>query len=872
MRRVRLIAAILLATIAFTDRSATQTPQRFNADLLNAFAYRNLGPFRAGSWLTDIAVPDSPLHEHLYTFYIATRNGGVWKTINNGTTFEPSFDNQDVSSIGAIAVAPSASNIVWVGTGEAYQARSSNSGNGVYKSTDAGHTWTNMGLPDSHHIAKILVHPTNPDIVYVAAMGHLWTRNEERGLFKTTDGGRTWDKVLYVNDHIGVIDLVMDRAAPDVLYAATYEMDRKPWHLEEGGPGSSIHKTTDGGRTWKKLSQGLPTGKLGRIGLDLYQRTPTLLYAIVENVNPRSSSADARPIGGEVYRTDDGGETWRKTHGLDVNVGGKAPYSFNIIRIDPGNPERILVTSDSIPNSEDGGKTWSDLNFGSERRIFRSMFGDVRNIWFDRQNPKRVIALTDGGLHISYDGGVTADHYTNLPLGEVYAIAVDMEDPYNIYAGLQDHESWKGPINGPSGRIGVEDWVTVGTGDGMYNQVDPTDSRWLYNTQEFGTPRRVDQRTHTRTIITPPTPPRERLRFNWVAPLRLSPHNPSTVYVGAQMLFRSDDRGDHWQQISPDLTTNDAATIAQNGPSIRFCTISTISESPVTAGMIWVGTDDGRVHVTRDGGKTWSDVTANIAAAGGPADLWVSRVFASNFDPGTAYVAKTGFRADDFRPFLFKTTDFGRTWTAIVNGLPNKSINVVIEDRRNGRVLLVGNDRGVYVSIDGGAQWFALKGNMPSVPVHDLVIHPRENDLVAATYGRGLWVTDIAPLREIDAAMLEKDLHLFAVEPKAPRGEGAWGNYQLYGDRYARTPNEPDALVVVYYLKDGGTSAIVTLTDRAGKALRTVPGPAKPGINRALIGLREDRSQAALTPGDYALTVTVGSRMDTRTATIRPKP
>jgi photosystem II stability/assembly factor-like uncharacterized protein len=530
------------------------------------------------------------------------------------------------------------------------------------------------------------------------------------------------------------------------------------------------------------------------------------------------------------------------------------------------------VTSDSIPNSEDGGKTWSDLNFGGSRRVFRSMFGDVRNIWFDQQNPKRVIALTDGGLHVSYDGGVAADHYTNLPLGEVYAIAVDMEDPYNIYLGLQDHESWKGPSNGPSGRIGIEDWVTVGTGDGMYNQVDPSDSRWLYNTQEFGTPRRVDQRTHTRTIITPPTPQGERLRFNWVAPLRLSPHNPSTVFVGAQMLFRSDDRGDHWQQISPDLTTNDAAKIAQNGPSIRFCTISTISESPVTAGMIWVGTDDGRVQLTRDGGKSWSDVTANIASAGGPADLWVSRVFASNFDPGTAYVSKTGFRADDFRPFLFKTTDFGRTWTRIVNGLPNRSINVVIEDPRNGRLLFVGNDRGVYVSVDGGVQWVALKGNMPNVPVHDLVIHPRDNDLVAGTYGRGLWVTDIGPLREMDTAVLESDLTLFSIEPRTPRGESAWGNYQLYGDRYARTPNEPDALAIVYYLREAGTSATITAADKTGKAVRTLGGPAKSGINRVYINVMGERGLAPLVPGDYLVTVKTGSLSEAKTATVRGKP
>ena len=869
---------MLVLVLGLAPSVTSQNQGRFTAELLNGFSYRNLGPFRAGSWLTDFAAPETPLHDHLYTFYIGTRNGGVWKTTNNGTTFEPIFDAQDVSSIGAIAVALSSSNVVWVGTGESYNARSSYSGDGVYKSTDAGRTWTHMGLRDTHHIAKIIVHPTNPDVVFVAAMGHLWTNNEERGVFKTADGGRTWSKVLYVNDHVGVIDLVLNRRDSDVLYAAAYEKDRKPWHLEEGGPGSAIYKTTDGGKTWTKLQNGLPSGKIGRIGIDIYQKGPDILYAIVENGNPRPGggeptgrgSGGVRPIGGEVYRTDDGGATWRKTHGLEVNVGGKAPYSFNILRIDPGNPERIVVTSDALPNSEDGGKTWSDLTFNN-RRMFRSMFGDVRNVWFDQQDPKRVVLLSDGGLHISYDGGFTADHYTNLPLGEMYAVAVDMEDPYNVYVGLQDHEHWKGPSNSASGRIGLEDWTTVGTGDGMYNQVDPTDSRWVYNTQEFGSPRRVDQLTHTRTLIPPLQPAGDPLRFNWVAPIRLSPHTPSTVYVAAQMLFRSTDRGDHWQQISPDLTTNDKEKIAQNGPSIRFCTISTIAESAALAGVIWVGTDDGKVQVTRDGGATWFDATAAIAAAGGPAELWVSRVFPSNFDAGTAYVSKTGFRADDFRPFLFKTTDYGRTWTRITTGLPDKPINVVVEDIKDRDLLFVGNDRGVYVSIDGGGRWTTLRANMPTVPVHDMVIHPRDNDLVVGTYGRGMWITDIGPLREMSAATLEKDLHLFDIEPKRRRGEGAWGNYELYGDRYATTPNEPDALAIVYYVRNAAANASIAVTDASGSTVRTLQGPASAGLNRAFWNMQDDRRQP-MPAGDYTVTVTVDGRSEKKTGRIETRP
>jgi hypothetical protein len=467
---IRRLLVLVVLIVSVSSLAPAQRVQEVPETFLAGVAYRNLGPFRAGAWLTDVALPDEG-RDHLYTFYIAARNGGVWKTINNGTTFEPIFDNQDVSSIGAVAVAPSNANVVWVGTGEAYQARSSNSGDGIYKSVDAGRSFTHMGLRDSHHIAKVLVHPANPDVVYVAAMGHLWTPNQERGVFKTSDGGRTWTQLLFINDRVGVIDMVMSRRQPDVLYAAAYEVDRKPWHLEEGGPGSAIYKTTDGGRTWKKL-EGLPrTGRIGRIGLDIFQKNPDILYAIVENANPRPDTG--RAIGGEVFRTDNGGTTWHKTHGDDVNVGGKAPYSFNIIRINPGNADHLVVTSDALANSEDGGRTWSDLTYGGQRRMFRRMFGDVRNVWWDPQDPKRIFLLSDGGLHISYDGGVTADHYVNLPLGEVYAVGIDMEHPYSIYAGLHDHESWKGPSNSWRGEIGLEDWETVGTGDGMYNQVDP---------------------------------------------------------------------------------------------------------------------------------------------------------------------------------------------------------------------------------------------------------------------------------------------------------------------------------------------------------------------------------------------------------------
>ncbi|HXH07857.1 MAG TPA: hypothetical protein VNI83_14830, partial [Vicinamibacterales bacterium] len=611
-RSLRWALAAAIACLAPATTSPSAESARFDESLVEAFTFRNLGPFRAGAWISDIAVPERPPRAHRHTFYVAARTGGVWKTTNNGTTFEPVFER--VSAIGAVAVAPADPDLVWVGTGDSASARSSYAGDGVYKSTDGGRTWQHMGLSDTHHIARILVHPRRSEIVYVAAMGHLFSRNAERGLFKTTDGGRTWRKVLYVDDRTGVVDVVMDPRRPDTLYAATYEKERRPWQFDPGGPGSGIHKTTDGGRTWTKLTAGLPSGTIGRIGLDIYRRNPDVLYAVIENANERPPTDEEakqdrarglepqpRAIGNAVYRTDDGGRTWRQVSPPGLEIGSKAAYSFNKIRVHPWDDRRIYVTGEALAGSEDGGRTWHGLTF-RDRKLFPRMFGDVRAIWIDPDDPDRILLGTDGGVQISYDGGRTSDYFQNLPLGEFYAVAVDMEDPYNIYGGLQDHESWKGPSNGWSGRVSLEDWVTVGTGDGMYNAVDPTDSRWVYNTMQFGGHHRYDQRRRERTRIEPQRPPgAPPLRWNWTPPIIISPHNPRILYTGAQVVFRSLDRGDRWQEISPDLTTNDAEKIALTGPSIRYCTITTLSESPVTPGVLWVGTDDGKVQVTRNG-------------------------------------------------------------------------------------------------------------------------------------------------------------------------------------------------------------------------------------------------------------------------------
>ena len=844
--RLRLICAVLAAAVAAPAAVATQVPAPTLDTVANALTFRNVGPFRTAAWITEVAVPEAPARDHLYTMYAASRSGGLWKTTNAGTTWTAVSDSVGAAAVGAVAIAPSNSSIVWMGTGANDIARSSYSGKGVFKSTDAGATWQPMGLPDSHHIARIVIHPKNPDVVYVAAIGHLFTRNAERGVFRTLDGGKTWKKVLYVNDGVGAIDLVINRKTPTVLYAAMYEKDRRPWQIIESGPESGIYRTDNGGDKWDRLGGGLPTGKIGRIGLDIYQKNPLILYALLENQNPAASapggasasqagqSTAVSPlargiIGNELYRTDDGGKTWRRVS--DVNVaGGKAPYSFNQIKINPFNDQMVVATSDSMYVTRDAGKTW-DSNF------FRGVFGDFRSIWWDPEDEQRIILGSDGGVNVSVDGGRTGDYFPNMGVGEAYTIGIDMDDPYNIYGGFQDHDSWKGPSNSPTGRITLEHWVTVGPGDGMYNVIDPTDSRWVYNTRELNQMGRMDQRTGVRTNIAPSRAAGQpRLRYNWIAPIALSPHNPQIVYAGAQVLFRSLNRGDTWEEISPDLTTNDATKIGLNVP---YCTITSISESPLRAGVIWIGTDDGKVQLTQNHGGTWADLTPALTSAGANPERWVSRVFASSHDGATAFVSKSGFRNDDFAPYLYRTTDFGKTWTPIAGNLPRAPINVVVQDRKNRNLLVVGNDIGVFFSVDAGARWTQLKANLPTVAVHDLTIHPRENDLVIGTYGRALWTGDITPLQELSAEVMDKPAYLFDVEPRARYGFSTQGmNYHLFGDKFLEVPNEPDALVVNYYSKaDSNEAARIKVSDLAGRALREMTGPSKAGLNRVLVNL-----------------------------------
>ncbi|MGD8818228.1 MAG: hypothetical protein PVJ51_13665 [Acidobacteriota bacterium] len=871
-----LLSLAVLLTIPTVTSAQAPTPL---TQVLDALEMRNIGPFRTSAWITEIAVPETPLHDHLYTIYAASRSGGLWKTVNNGITWDNVSDSIDVGAVGAVELSPSNPGQVWLGTGANDLARSSYSGKGLFKSTDGGATWSAPMLTDSHHINRIVVHPTDPDTVWVAVMGHLFSRNQERGVFRTRDGAA---------------DLVIDRDDPDTLYAAMYEKHRMPWQLVLGGPGSGIYKTTDGGTTWRRLEGGLPDGDIGRIGLD-FNQAAGVLHAVVENVNPRPAGWPARhdacsptreigtdTVGNEVYRSDDDGATWSKTHGNDVDVAGsKAPYSFNQMLTDPSDPDHIIIISDSMYESRDGGASWSC-------GFFRGVFGDFRTLWWDDQDPQRIMIGSDGGVNVSYDGGRTAKYFVNLPIGEVYAVGVDMDDPYNVYGGLQDHDSWKGPSNAPSGMITLEDWTTVGTGDGMYNQVDPTDSRWVYNTLQAGGQARFDQLTGQATRIAPPTPPGfERLIYNWTTPIMLSPHNPQIVYTGAQLLFRSLDRGDSWENMSPDLTTADPERCGLGSGYVPYCSITTISESPVTPGVIWIGTDDGKVQLSRDHGATWTDLTAILDAAGGPADRWTTRVFASPHAAGTAFVSKNGFRNDDFAPYLFVTTDYGATWRSIDEGLPEAPINVVVQDPDNENLLLVGNDLGVWASIDAGASWARLRANLPTVPVHDLTIHPRESDLVLGTYGRGIWVGDIAPLRQLSNDVLAQSFHLFDVTPRPYYGFRALGNFHLFGNAWIEVPNEPDGLEIYYWLgqaANGGAS--ITVSNIRGEQIATLEGPADAGLNFARWNMRPGSGSrrggrggfggrggggALLPPGDYRITVSVGGQEQSTVGTIRER-
>ena len=901
---VRVVARCALLAILAVPMSVARAqepaaaPRPLDDNLAKAFVYRALGPARqCGRILHVAAHPSQP-----FTFYISPGTGGLWRTTNNGTTFASLLPEESNVPVGHFAIAPSDPQVIWVGTGDPASGRIPLRGFGVMKSVDGGKTWASKGLERTRHIGRIATHPADPEIVYVAALGNHFSANPERGLYKTGDGGRSWAKVLDLGDKIGVVEVVLRPDNPDVVFAASYDKSRVPWNFDDFGPGTAIFKSTDAGKTWRKLAGGLPGGNLGRIGLAIYPKKPDVMYATIDNANERPpteeeakrAAAAAGPaqrpaqvprVGGEVYRSDDGGESWTKTNAAKEPIGGGKWYGQ--IYVDPNDDKVVYVPNTPLYRSLDGGKTWGAK---APENLAGSVHVDHHAIWIDPADSRHIILGHDGGLAVSYDFGRTWDAFDSLPLAQYYAVGVDMDEPYNIYGGLQDNGSVRIPSNGPSGAITRDDWTAVGGGDGMVNVVDPTDSRWLYNASQNGAIQRVDQKLgQSRSIRPRPPAGRPAYRFNWTAPIAVSPHNGQIVTIGAQVLVRSLDRGDTWHEISPDLTTNDPVKLKGN---IEFCTLTTFSESPLEAGLIWTGSDDGQVQVTRNGGGTWRDATAKLAAAGAPKDHYVTRVFASAHRSERAYAAKAGWHREDYRPFVFKTEDLGETWTNITADLPEGTVYAIVEDRRNPGLLFVGAESGVFATLDGGRSWRRFgTGLPPNALVHDLLIHPRDNDLVVATHGRGIFVVDIAPLQEMTGSFGSSDVHLFAVEPKIPWPVRRRKLEGSDGDRTFNGANEPAGLAIRYCLKAAATDKVVIrVTDPYGEEIAVLDGTGAAGLNTVVWDMRRaparpaaggqgqdpgqprQRFAAFVPPGDYVVVLETGGRKLSQRTRIRPLP
>mgnify|MGYP001283167270 FL=1 len=842
-------------------------------DFVNQLEWRNIGPANMGGRINDFAVVEADPN----IVFAATASAGVWRTTNNGVTWEPVFDEQPVSSIGDIAVAPSDPSIVWVGSGESNNRQSSSWGNGVYKSTDGGDSWTNVGLEDTLHIGRIVIHPTNPEVVYVAATGHLWGPNDDRGLYKTTDGGQTWTNTLFIDRDTGMTDVAMDPVSPGTLYAASYQRRRTAFGFSGGGPGSGIYKTTNGGESWRRLTDGLPDGITGRVGLDIYRSDPRIVYAVVQNAN------------GGMFRSDDRGESW--TRMSDTNP---RPMYYSQIRIDPLNDQRIWAAGARMVYSQDGGKTFVD-------DWVQTIHGDFHALWINPADSNHMLAGSDGGVHYSYDRGRTWDFVNTMALGQFYEIGYDMETPYNIYGGLQDNGSWGGPVRTLYRRgITNEDWFRVGGGDGFYTQVDPNDPTTVYVESQNGNVSRLDLETSERKSIRPePEDESERYRFDWNSPILISPHNSQTIYYGGNRLFKSTDRGDTWtttDDLSKDQDRDEmpimGVEVTDDTPSRHdgistFGQIISISESPRREGVLYVGTDDGNVQVSQDGGTSWQEVAGLIPDL--PEGTYVSRVQASYHADTRVYATMDGHRSDDYSVYVYVSEDSGDSWRSLASNIPDgHTMNVIREHPRNENLLVLGGEFGAYITINRGEEWHQIKGAVPTVPVDDIAIHSRDNDLILGTHGRSIWVLDdMTPLEKLSEEVLASDLHLFDVRDAVGyRINNHKGNT---GHKMFIAPNPPEGALIHYFLNDevdGEDAVEVTIQDGAGEVIRTFDGPGSVGLNRVNWDLRHE-PPVPLTgqggfggpppgpralPGTYGVQVTVGGRQATTSVKVSDDP
>jgi len=899
-------SVMALAAMAQTPPAAESKPQ----DVFENLKFRNLGPAVGGGRVTSVA--GIPGQANVY--YVGAAAGGVFKTVDGGVSWKPIFEKEAVASIGAVAVAPSNPSLVWVGTGEANPRNDVVTGRGVYFSPDAGATWKFMGLENAGQIAQIVIHPTNPDIVYAGVLGHVWGPNPERGVFRTTDGGKTWQKVLYLDDKTGVSDLVMDPSNPLVLFAGMWEVQRYPWMLVNGGEKSAIYKSIDGGSTWKKLTEGLPKGPVGRIGLAVAPSNNDHVYALVNAKR-----------GGGLYDSTDLGEHWRQVSS-DSRLIYRGFY-FTTLYVSPESENHLYFLAFGILESHDGGKT--------AQVIGRGVHPDHHSLWIDPKDPNRLINGNDGGVYVSADGGKNWRYLNNLPIEQFYMVAFDDARPYLLCGGLQDNNGWCGPSNSLSfrGASGAEWWTATG-GDGEYIVPAGNKSNMVYADSQNGSVQRLDATYGVSDSIRPylhgvgdMTPADLKYRFNWTSPIAVSPADPKTLFIGGNVLFKSTDAGQSWNAISPDLTRNDKSKQQSSGGPVEldlsgaetFDTILSMAISPADQKVIWVGTDDGLVQVTRDGGQSW----ANVTPKGAPEWCRLQQTEVSPFSPDTAYVAFDCHEVENNKPYVYKTHDFGKTWTSIASGLPQTDPARVVRENPNKKGMLVlGTDAGLFYSYDDGGHWTALKSNFPTAPVYDLKFHKDNHDLIVATHGRGLFVLDdITPLEEMTPQVLAQDLHLF---PAHAGVRWRMSNRRGYAMGEFVAPNPPSGVVITYYLaKDvepageedsaagragrGGSPQAgpaggpeqrgpvkIIIADSNGRPVTTLHGPGKKGINRVVWNMRyEDAKRVnvperegeremremygfgggpAAIPGVYQVAVTVKAGTQTEMAQVEPDP
>ena len=889
--KVRLLLVAMLC-------SFTAFGQQLTSEHLNGLTFRNIGPATMSGRIVDLAVVESDT----YTFYAATATGGVWKTTDNGVTFKPVFEKANTHSVGDIAVHQANPNILWVGTGERANRQSSSWGDGIYVSHDAGESWKHVGLEDSHHIGRIVLHPTDTNVAYVAAMGHLWGPNEERGLYKTSDGGESWERLIYVDENTGVVDVAMDPNDPNIMYASTYQRRRRPYGFHGGGPGSGLHKSTDGGKTWKELRNGLPEGDYGRIGISIYRSNPDVVFASVEQGFQYNASTAYNERRAGLYRSKDKGESWEF-----MSDWNPRPMYASQPLVDPSDESRIYMMN-QYSYSSDSGRT-----FTAPRQ---SLHGDDRILWVNPTDSRHVIKGDDGGIGISYDRGLRWLFVSNLPLSQYYRVSTDNAKPYNVYGGLQDNGSWVGPSETyRSGGIINADWKRLGGGDGFLNLVDRNDPNVVYTESQYLGLSRYNMETGQRQSIRPGDPkgrigarrnwdawgpgvPEPELGNamapgNWDGPFFLSHHDPNTIYAGTNVLWKSADNGETWESLG-DLTTKvnrrelmimgqraDTSTASLDDGIPYYPTLTAVAEDLFTQGMLYAGTDDGLLQVSWDDGQTWNDVTDQLA--GLPKETWINTFEPSTHVAGTAYVAINNYRNNDFNNYIYKTTDYGKSWTSVEGDLPaNRVARTLREDPRNPNVLYLGTEIGLFYSNNGGNNWVELKSNMPTLPFNDLVIQARDNDLVLGTHGRGVWILDnINALQEMTPDVLSKQAALFSI------GDAEMINYNREGahtgDMYYRGENPEFGAAIDYYLKD--TVAMddisITIHELSGEQIATVRPSNDKGVNRVHWTFRYDveglsrrarMSGPMVNPGMYMAKLTVNDEEMTQKFRVMDDP